>query len=149
MTKSTENTNELTLAIGEFVLPVMEELAGKLPGMDSAVLCTADGLNICSLEINDDIVGKMSSLSSTLFSIGNSVIETILSKEELSKGDNKEVIVTINNVQVMAVEVKCPQLGNLILLVAVRDTAIGVILMTLRYITAQLEEKLIAFDVAK
>lgn len=139
--KATEKTNELTFAVGKSALPVMEMLAKKLPNLGCAILCTADGLNICSLEISDAIVGKLSSLSSTLFSIGGSVIESILADKQQVKGDSKEVIIAIDNMQVMAVEVNHQELGSMVLLVAVEDTATGVLMMTLRYITEKLEEK--------
>lgn len=142
----TEHTNQLTTEVGKAALPVMQELTKKLPKADSAVLCTADGLNICALGLNDNVVGKLSSLSSTLFSIGKSIAETILPDEDLSQHNNKEVIITVDNVQIMVIEIEHSGLGNLVLLVSVRETATGVILMTLRNIAEELKNKLDSFE---
>lgn len=146
MTERVEQTNQLTRAAGKAALPVMEKLVEKLPKINSAVLCTADGLNLCALEVDEVIVGKLSSLGSTLFSIGSSVIDTVLPDDELSANHHKEVIITIDNIQVMVIEVEHSGLGNLILLVSVKDTATGVILMTLRHIAKRLKKKLASFE---
>lgn len=145
MTEQTEKTNELTKAVGKVALPVMEELIERLPNISSAVLCTADGLNLCALEVDEMVVGKLSSLGSTLFSIGNSVIDTVLPDGKSENNTHKEVIIAIDNVQVMVIEVEHPGLGNLILLVSVKDTATGVILMTLRYTADSLKKRLVSF----
>lgn len=145
MTEYMEHTNQLTSAVGKVALPVMEELIEKLPKISSAVLCTADGLNLCALEVDEMTVGKLSSLGSTLFSIGSSVIDTVLPNNGSIDNTHKEVIITIDNMQVMVIEIEHLGLGNLILLVSVKDTATGVILMTLRYIADNLKKKLISF----
>ena len=134
---------QMTSAIGKFVLPIMSSLSDKLPNMLGAVLCTADGFNVCSIGLDEMDVGKMASLSSSMFSIGNSVVGTLAdSVESLSKNQKKELLLTIDTMQVAIVEVEHCKMDNLVLLVAVDNTATGIVFMTIRKVVDVLEKKL-------
>lgn len=132
----------MTSAVGKIVLPFMSSLAEKLPKMLGAVLCTADGFNICSIGLDDMDVGKMASLTSSMCSMGNAVVGTLAENvKELNNEQKKEVLLTIDNYQVAIVEVKHPNMDNLVLLVAVKDTQTGVLFMNIRKIVDMLEKK--------
>lgn len=136
---------QMTSAIGKFVLPIMKTLNDKMPNMLGAVLCTADGFNICSIGLEEVNVGKMASLSSSMFSIGNAVIDTLSENMDSlseSKEQKKELLLTIDSFQVVIVEVKHGRSDNLVLLVAVDQTATGIVFMTIRKVVNMLEDKL-------
>lgn len=54
--------------------PLLEELKDKLPNFLSAMLCTVEGFNICSLGFGNDDIAKMAAVSSSLYAMAKSVI---------------------------------------------------------------------------
>lgn len=130
---------QMTSAIGKLVLPTMNLLSQKLPRMDGATLCTADGFNVCSIGLDSQDVGKMSSLSSSMFALTGSIIESVTNKED--SADKKEVFISTGDTQIVLVQVSHPKLDSLVLLVSVTDTSTGVILMAVRFVVAELEKQ--------
>ena len=63
-----------SLALGQYFLPCVEKMAGRIPQLHCAVLCTPDGFNLCSVGLNEEQVGKMAALSSSLFSVGDAAV---------------------------------------------------------------------------
>lgn len=137
MTENFENW-QMTSAIGKLVLPTMDILNRKLPNMLGASLCTADGFNVCSVGLDNQDVGKMSSLSSSMFALTGSIIEAVL---DTQNDDKKEVFITVGDMQIVLVQVSHPKLNNLVLLVSVKNTSTGVILMAVRYVVTELEKQ--------
>lgn len=137
----TKNNWEMTSAMGELVLPAMNMLSQKLPQLVGATLCTADGFNVCSIGMENSDVGKMSSLSSSMFAITNSVMETMTRNQG---SDKKEVLVTAGKMHVVLIQVSHPSLNDLVLLVSVENTSTGVLLVAIRYIVTELEKALLA-----
>jgi predicted regulator of Ras-like GTPase activity (Roadblock/LC7/MglB family) len=68
-------------AMGAVFLPVMETLQTRVPNLTCAVLCQEDGWNLCSLGLNEDQVGKMAAMASSLFSIGETSHRTVRNAE--------------------------------------------------------------------
>lgn len=128
---------EMTSVMGNIVLPAMNLLSKKLPNLVGATLCTADGFNVCSVGLDKTDVGKMSSLSSSMFALTNSVMHTTNSNSDHQK---KEVLITAGESQVALVQVKHPSIDDLVLLVSVKDTSTGVILVAIRYVVAEIEK---------
>lgn len=137
MTEQSENW-EMTSAIGQLVLPTMNVLSQKLPLMVGATLCTADGFNVCSIGLDDTDVGKMSSLSSSMFALTGSIIETMTHKA--NSNSKKEVFIHSDDTHVIVVQVAHPKLDDLVLLVSVDNTSTGVILVAIRFVVAELEK---------
>ncbi len=69
-------------AIGRLVQPALEKIVKRLPQLRCASLCTPDGFNICSLGLQEDQVGKMAALASSLFSMGNAALTTLAAADE-------------------------------------------------------------------
>lgn len=136
---------KLTREIGKFVLPIIKDLTKRLPELKNVVLCSADGLNICSVGIEGPSIGKMSSLSSSIFALGDSIVAETLPNNSLEK-EKKEILMIIEETQIMVSEVDYPKLGGLVLLVTVGETTTGALLVTLRYIVGQLEKNLSDFN---
>lgn len=137
---------QMTSVVGNHVLPTMKILAEKLPHLKGAMLCTTDGFNICSLGLDMLHVGKIASLSSSIFSLGKSVLDTLTKDIDdipnaTSTLEKKELLLTVNKLQVFIVEVAHPTLKNLVLLVAVDQTNMGATLVIVRNVVQLLENK--------
>lgn len=135
----------LTREIGKFVLPVIKDLTTRLPALKNVVLCSSDGLNICSVGVEGSAVGKMSSLSSSIFALGDSIVTETLPNNNLAE-EKKEILMMIKDTQIMVSQVNYDKLGGLVLLVTVDETATGALLVTLRHIVNQLEKNLADFN---
>jgi hypothetical protein len=66
-----------SLALGQYFLPCVEKMAARIPQLHCAVLCTPDGFNLCSVGLNEEQVGKMAALSSSLFSVGDAAVDNL------------------------------------------------------------------------
>ena len=55
-----------SVALGRYVLPALETLAGWLPHLRCATLCTADGFNVCSIGITEKQLGRLAALAGSL-----------------------------------------------------------------------------------
>lgn len=140
MTRINEQHLPWTHSIGKIALPHMQTLSNNLPKMLGAVLCSGDGFNICSIGLNNMDVGKMASLTSSLFSMSNAVATTIADNvDKISADGKKEALLTIDSCQVAIVEVAHPRSGNLVLMVAVDSTLTGIIFVAIRKLVEQLE----------
>lgn len=138
---SSMNTQwQMTSRIGRMLLPEMQNLAQKLNSIEFAMLCTADGFNLCSLEIDDEDVGKTSTLTSSLFSICSSIVDTMYAQHY--PDDKKEILLTIADVQIFVAEVTYHSSDNLVLLVSAKNTSSGKLLMTVRNTVTKLEEQI-------
>lgn len=137
-------TKEVVSTIGNFVIDDMKELQTRLPGLSGAILASADGFNICSLGMESNSVGKGASLTSTMFSLTQAITETILDNAKKAMEDEKqEVLISLGNMQIVALQIKHPTLENLILLVAAQDTMVGLLLANVRLVVDKIEKKLL------
>ncbi len=57
--------------IGHALVPVLEKLEKSLPGFTSAMICTADGFNLCTLGVEEEQVTRLSAMTSSLHSIAD------------------------------------------------------------------------------
>lgn len=80
-----------SLSLGKNLHPQLEKMAKRIPNLRYAVLATLDGFNICSLGLSESQVGKMASLSSSLFSIGEAIVEAARDTGPSSGGENLEL----------------------------------------------------------
>ena len=60
--------------VGELVLPIMLDLHRRIPQTSAAMLCTADGFNLCALGLDESAVGRMAALTSSLYAVALSLI---------------------------------------------------------------------------
>lgn len=146
ITQDNGTSLKITSEIGEAILPIVSSLKDKLPNLIGTVLSTADGFNICSLGLEDMDVGKMASLTSSLFSMGSSVLSTIVATDSITN-DGKQVLLSIEDYQIIIVNVAYPSMEDFVLLVAVRNTSTGVVLVTINKVVDMLEKKFKNLDI--
>jgi predicted regulator of Ras-like GTPase activity (Roadblock/LC7/MglB family) len=66
-----------SMAMGKRAIPAMDRLAERLPQLRCAVLCTADGFNICSIGVTEQQLGKMAALTGSLFTMGAATLASL------------------------------------------------------------------------
>jgi predicted regulator of Ras-like GTPase activity (Roadblock/LC7/MglB family) len=66
-----------SMAMGKRAIPAMEKLAERLPQLHCAVLCTADGFNVCSIGVSETQLGKLAALSGSLFTMGAATLASL------------------------------------------------------------------------
>ncbi|MEY2688490.1 MAG: hypothetical protein RL375_2688 [Pseudomonadota bacterium] len=66
-----------SMAMGKRAIPAMDRLAERLPQLRCAVLCTADGFNVCSIGVTEQQLGKMAALTGSLFTMGAATLASL------------------------------------------------------------------------
>ncbi|MEZ5096276.1 MAG: roadblock/LC7 domain-containing protein [Nocardioides sp.] len=114
--------------IGHALLPVLERLATSLPGFSSAMICTADGFNLCSIGLDEAAVDRVSALTSSLHSIADAVTDATqeagrpLDMVSLANGTSKTVVLAVRDLIV----------GQLLVHVTADTDTLGVLLVRAR-----------------
>ena len=117
--------------IGQATVPLLRDIQDRLPGLTSAMLCTADGFNLCSIGLDDAQVARLSARASSLYSVSGAasrvacapdVDDTPLDLVSLHWGSQQSVIVSISDVVV----------GRVLLWLAAEGQTLGVILVAAR-----------------
>lgn len=128
-----------SLALGQFVLPVMEKLPAKLPQLRSAVLCTEDGFNVCSIGVTEDQLGKMAALASSLLTMGEATVHNLMSG---TTPKSLEVL-TLQAGPWTTVGVRVGSASRpLVLMVSATDTPLGVLHLSARQVAEEVRQKL-------
>lgn len=116
-------------AAGEQLLPLLQALEDSLPGLESAMVCTADGFNLCSLGFDAGTVRRVSAMSSSLTSLASAVTAT--SRPVLAdEGDTSLALLTL--VHGASITVVLPvrrDHDDLLLWVTAGDTTLGALLV--------------------
>ncbi|KAB2842408.1 MAG: roadblock/LC7 domain-containing protein [Betaproteobacteria bacterium] len=124
-----------SLALGKYFLPAMEQLATRVPQLQCAVMCTPDGFNVCSLGLNEERVGKMAALCSSLFSVGEAAATSVQSSATEAGG------LQIMTIEAGGLQIGCTKIAHssasFILLAAAR-APLGVVLVGLKATAADL-----------
>lgn len=129
-----------SLAIGRRFSPFIEKMAGRIPQLQCAMLCTPDGFNLCSIGLNEEQVGKMAALSSSLFSVGAAAVNSLNSESDAanaSAGAEGSSAAPLNyltleagGLQIVSTKIIRPA-GDFILMAAAR-APLGVVLVGVR-----------------
>ena len=101
-------------------------MSARIPNLQCAVLCTPDGFNICSLGLNENQVGKMAALSSSLFSVGDATVASV-SSEEFASGLLDLITLEAGGLQI--VSTKIARYNSHMVLLAGARAPLGVVLM--------------------
>ncbi len=117
-----------SLALGKLFLPALEQMAARIPRLQCAVLCTHDGFNICSLGLQEDQVGKMAALSSSLISIGQATANIVATNDATPLD-----IITMDCAGTHTVMASIPCAGNRLVLLASSSAPLGAILVGVRF----------------
>lgn len=125
--------------MGRFVLPVMEKLPARLQQLRSAVLCTEDGFNVCSIGVNEEQLGKMAALASSLLTIGQATVGTLAVGEGMQSLD----VLTLQAGDWTVVGVRVAHAAQpLVLMLSATATPLGVLHLSARQTAAEIAGKL-------
>ncbi|MFN8195511.1 MAG: hypothetical protein U0R80_14665 [Nocardioidaceae bacterium] len=114
--------------IGRALVPVLDNLATSVPGFSSAMICTADGFNLCTLGVDEDQVNRLSAMTSSMHSLADVLStsvhqgETPLDTVSLANGSSNTVLMAIRHLII----------GQVLLWVTAEDQTLGVLLMRAR-----------------
>lgn len=114
--------------IGRALVPVLEKLEHSLPGFASAMICTADGFNLCTLGVDEEQVTRLSAMTSSLHSIADVMSTSVHEGDELldvlslSNGSSSTVLMAIRHLII----------GQVLLWVTAENDTLGALLMRAR-----------------
>ena len=126
-----------SLALGQLFLPALQKMSARIPNLQCAVLCTPDGFNICSLGLNENQVGKMAALSSSLFSVGDATAVSVASEGTASGGLD---LITLEAGGLQIVSTKIPRYNSHMVLLAGARAPLGVVLMGVKATAADVQK---------
>lgn len=116
--------------IGKTALPRLEQLREHLPTMISAILSTADGLNLCSLGIPPEDVGRLAALNSSLFAVSSAQTEIVQGDEA---APNRTLVhLTTGDTHIVMVSLVQQPLGHLLLSVSAKDVQLATVAINVR-----------------
>ncbi len=115
--------------VGEAVLPVLGDLHRRIPRTTSVMLCTADGFNLCAVGVEQEAVGRLAALTSSLYAVSNASATTTVRGQE--KTLDYLTLVSGSSLKVLT-SVPHASLGRLLLWANADDVALGVLLVGVR-----------------
>lgn len=127
--------NDWSSEVGNAVLPKFLELKDRLPSMTAAMLCTADGLNLCAVGVGEEQVGHLAALNSSLYAVAAAHTEAIQGAPRHA-GDLINVSTQIGHVVVAGIAPRL--LGPMLLSVAATDASLGLIHQNVRVCAEEL-----------
>jgi predicted regulator of Ras-like GTPase activity (Roadblock/LC7/MglB family) len=90
--------------IGRVILPVLQELAKAIPTFNSAMVCTGDGFNLCTIGVDESATVRLSALTSSMHSMADAVSQAVhnddnrrLDRLTLTNGDSTTVVLAIRS----------------------------------------------------
>ncbi|GAB77226.1 hypothetical protein SAMN05421595_1041 [Austwickia chelonae] len=116
--------------IGKTALPRLEQLREHLPTMTSAILSTADGLNLCAVGISPENVGRLAALNSSMFAVSSAQTEIVQGDE--ASPMKTLVHLTSETTHTVMVSLVQEPLGHLLLAVSARDVPLGTVVVNVR-----------------
>ncbi|GAA1346897.1 hypothetical protein [Falsarthrobacter nasiphocae] len=125
-----EHWDTWSRAIGTAALPRLRRLRENNPEITSAILCTADGMNLCAVGIPEENVGRLAALNSSLFAIAASEAE-IVSEAGASPSSTTVHLSTGNGFIVLASFV-LEDLGQMLLALSAEETQLGMLAVQAR-----------------
>ncbi|OGB41511.1 MAG: hypothetical protein A2W72_01075 [Burkholderiales bacterium RIFCSPLOWO2_12_67_14] len=101
-------------------------MVARIPRLRCAVLCTSDGFNLCSIGLTEDQVGKMAALSSSLLSVGEAVVSTLV-PENTGSGGLDIMTMEANGIQLVGTRIH--RSGGYLILMAAANAPLGLVLV--------------------
>lgn len=124
-----------SVVLGRTLLPVLEPIRGRLPRLVSAMVCTADGFNLCALNTDEHQVTRMAALTSSLFGLASA-------HGEVTQGPESPPAHTLimENGNQCTVIVGRPQelIGHAVLQVVTENTTLGQALVAAKATLAEI-----------
>lgn len=135
-----------SLAIGQRFSPCIEKMASRIPQLHCAMLCTPDGFNLCSVGLDEEQVGKMAALSSSLFTVGDAAVDNLHLPEDAARhGADTDAALSYLTLEARGLQIITTQIvrpaGNFILMAASR-ASLGVVLVGVKATVADIQKLL-------
>ena len=118
--------------IGAASVPVLTDLTERVPTIDGAMLCTADGYNMCALGLDENQVGRLAAMTSTLFSVSSGAMEAVAAGSPLGVEPLEQVTLRSGETQYMIFPIKHEQLGYVLMSLWAQNVTLGELLMEAR-----------------
>lgn len=121
-------------------LPLMQDLREQVPGVNSVVLGTGDGMHVCSIGLRDSLdASRITALNSSMFGVAAAhakIIDPILGSEH-----NTSVIVELPGDNLMALtKIEHEPIGHLVMGIFASSTQMGMLAHHARSFSASLSE---------
>jgi predicted regulator of Ras-like GTPase activity (Roadblock/LC7/MglB family) len=125
--------------IGRALMPTLRELGRSMQGFSCAMICTADGFNLCTLGVDEAGVLRLAALTSSMHSMADAVTQAVHGDPErrldlLTLTDQTSTIVVL--------AIRDLIIGKLLLWVATEDETLGALLVRSRLAAAQVRQLL-------
>ncbi|AKU18968.1 hypothetical protein VV02_15320 [Luteipulveratus mongoliensis] len=123
--------------LGRALMPTLRELHENLKGFTCAMICTADGFNLCTLGMDEAGVLRLAALTSSMHSIADAVTQAVHDDAERRID---LLTVTDQDSTVVVLAIRDPMLGKLLLWVATEHDTLGALLVHARRAAAQIRQ---------
>lgn len=112
--------------IGRALMPTLRELRATIKGFSCAMICTADGFNLCTLGVDEAGVLRLAALTSSMHSIADAVTQAVHGEE-----DRRLDLLTLTdqNSTIVVLAIRDLIVGKLLLWVATEDETLGALLV--------------------
>lgn len=132
-----ENWGLWSAHIGRMLVPTLHGLNNDLKGFRSAMICTADGFNLCTVGVDETGVLRLSALISSMHSTADAVTQAVH-----EQGDRQIDLLTLtdHDSTVVVLAIRGFALGKLLLWVAAEDETLGVILVHAQRASARVRQ---------
>lgn len=124
--------------IGRALLPILHQIIETTPTVSSAMICTADGFNLCSVGLDETDVSRVSAMTSSLHSIADAVTDAVDKGEDrpldmvsMAHGTHATVVLAVRHLVT----------GELLLWLTGEAEMLGVLLVRARAAAAFIREK--------
>lgn len=127
----------LSRLLGSAAQPELEALGERVEGIEAVLFCTADGLNLCTLGVFERDVGRLSALTSSIFSVAMA-----LRKAARAEAHGLSVHLSAEDAHTILVSVELPGVGSFVLGAHATDVQHGVLLVETRRTAELITQKL-------
>ncbi len=120
--------------IGRALMPTLRELSTTIKGFSCAMICTADGFNLCTLGVDEAGVLRLAALTSSMHSMADAVTQAVHGEE-----DRRLDVLTLTDQTstIVVLAIRDLIVGKLLLWVATEDETLGALLVRSRQAAAQ------------
>ena len=125
--------------IGRALMPTLRELGRSMHGFSCAMICTADGFNLCTLGVDEAGVLRLAALTSSMHSMADAVTQAV-------HGDTERrldlLTLTDQTSTIVVLAIRDLIIGKLLLWVATEEETLGALLVRSRLAAAQVRQLL-------
>lgn len=127
----------LSRLLGSAAQPELVALGEAVEGIEAVLFCTADGLNLCTLGVFERDVGRLSALTSSIFSVAMA-----LRKAARAEAHGMTVHLSAEDSHTILVSVELAGVGSFVLGAPATDVQHAVLLVETRRAAERITEKL-------